>query len=65
MSLLERLKEMWRRHDERLVQEGLDARAAESVRIPPGLVLGGRGIGADPTAVQQAGKDAAGGKADA
>jgi hypothetical protein len=39
---------MWRRHDERLVQQGLEARAAESVRIPPGLLLGGKGIGPIP-----------------
>ena len=62
MSLVGRLKEMWRRHDERLVQEGLKARTAESVRIPPGVVLSGKGIGADPTAVQQAGKEAAEGE---
>jgi hypothetical protein len=40
MSLMARLKGMWRRHDERLVQEGLEARAAgvggDQLSLSPG-----------------------------
>ncbi len=41
MGLMARLKGMWRRHDERLVQEGLEARAAgpggDDLSLTPGL----------------------------
>jgi hypothetical protein len=40
MGLMARLKSMWRRHDERLVEEGLEARAAgvggDKLSLAPG-----------------------------
>ncbi len=40
MGLMARLRRMWRRHDERLVEEGLDARAAgvegDELSLEPG-----------------------------
>ena len=59
MSLLTRLKEMWGRHDERLVQEGLDAQAAESDTLPVASAIAPvPTMGGEPTEVQQAAKEA-------
>jgi hypothetical protein len=41
MSLIARLKSMWRRHDERLVEKGMEARAAgvnaDALSVGPGV----------------------------
>jgi hypothetical protein len=41
MSLMARLRGMWRRHDERLLEEGLEARASgvegDDLSLTPGL----------------------------
>jgi hypothetical protein len=46
MSLMARLKSMWRSHDERLLEEGLEARAAGADVLDLSLTPGrGRDIG--------------------
>jgi hypothetical protein len=61
MSLMARLKAMWSRHDERLVEKGLETRAADSDRraVPlPGEGVGASAMGARSTAIQESADEA-------